>query len=361
MAFGKLGKKNELKKRKQENKQQMDLAQKNRESGTRLMAALRLAKANAAGLPSAEARRVFENITETFITFIDNAAVIGTYDVAEVDKILAEMIDIYTEALKNGDIETAKHGVERIHGGLLEFRKELNIEEVKNADEVLTARIQKLSEYKEVMVLSRKVYVNRKNVEDKEKEYVEYMKEYDALYESVENQTKERPDLYEFLQEYRPGIDQMNSEASEMHTNIEKLNILSKQVEDLKQTMEIFKREYNEQISQLNALKTMLSIKDGLLTKEDMDILDNAVESYRKHLQDAMNEVTRLKELQEKRHQITSNLFSSVSFGKELVENMREYEKLKRKHELRQEGIAKGQQLKNEEQMIVNDEQMLTH
>ena len=361
MAFGKLSKTREQKKRKEENKKQMDLAQKNRESASRLIASLRIAKTNASGIASVEGRRVFSNITETFISFLDNAAVIGQYDVAEIDKILSEMIDIYNEALKNGDIETAKHGVERIHGGLIEFRKELNLDEAAHKEDVLAKRVKSLSEYKEVMVLSRKVFINRKNVEDKEKEYIDYMKNYEVLYEDVENQTKERPDLYEFLKDYRPGIDQMDPEASEMHTNIEKLNILSKQVDDLKQTMEIFKREYNEQISQLEALKTMLSIKDGLLTQEDMDILDNAVESYREHLQDAMNEVTRLKEIQEKRHLITTNLFSSMSFGKELVENMREYEKLKRKHELRQEGIAEGQRLKNEEQMIENDKQILTH
>ena len=361
MAFGKLGQKYEMKKRKQENKQQMDVAQKNRESGARLTAALRLAKANAAGLPSVEGRRVFSNITDTFISFLDNAPVIGSYDVTEIDKILAEMIDVYTEALKNGDIETAKHGVERIHGGILEFRKELNMEEAKNADDVLAVRAQKLSEYKEVMVLSRKVYINRKNVEDKEKEYVDYMNEYDELYKSVENQTEERPDLYEFLQDYRPGIDEMDPEAAGLHTDIEKLTILAKQVDDLKKTMEIFKREYNEQLTQLNALQAMLSIKDGLLSQEDLDILDNAVEAYRRHLQDSMNEVTRLRELQEKRHQITSNLFSSTSFGKELVENVREYEKLKRKHELRQEGIAKGQELKNEKQRNENENQTLTN
>lgn len=361
MAFGKFGQKNEQKKRKQENKKQMDLAQKNRDSSTRLIAALRVAKANASGLPSVEGRRVFANITETFISFLDNASVIGQYDVAEIDKILAEMIDIYNEALKNGDIETAKHGVERIHAGLIEFRKELNLEEAAHKEEVLVKRVEKLSEYKEVMVLSRKVYINRKNVEDKEKEYIEYMKEYDVLFADVEKQTEDRPDLYEFLQDYRPGIDQMLPEASEMHTNIEKLNILAKQVDDLKQTMETFKRAYNEQISQLNALKTMLSIKDGLLTKEDMDILDHAVESYREHLQGAMDEVTRLKEIQEKRHLITSNLFSSMSFGKELVENMREYEKLKRRHELKQQGIAEGQRLKNEKQLNTNEEQVITN
>ncbi len=361
MALTNFGKKREMRIRKEENKKQMDLAQKNRESANRLVAALRVAKTNASGISSVEGRRVFSNITDTFISFLDNAAVIGQYDVAEIDKILAEMIDLYNEALKNGDLETAKHSVERIHSGLLEFRKELTMEEATHKEDVLTKRVQNLSEYKEVLVLSRKVFINRKNVEDKEKEYVEYMKNYETLYESVENQIKERPDLYEFLKDYRPGIDAMNPEAAEMHTNIEKLNIIVKQVDDLKQTMEIFKREYNEQSAQLDSLKTMLSIKDGLLSEEDMEILEKAMDSYREHLQAAMNEVSRLKELHEKRHSITSNIFSSMDFGKELVENVREYEKIKRRHELRQEGIAEGQRLKNEEQLNENEKQVLTH
>ena len=361
MALTNFGKKREQRKRKEVNKKQMDLAQKNRESANRLVAALRVAKANASGIASIEGRRVFSNVSDTFISFLDNSKVIAQYDVAEIDKILAEMIDLYNEALKQGDIETAKHGVERIHAGLLEFRKELTMEEAVHKEDVLAKRVQNLSEYKEVILLSSKVFINRKNVEDKEKEYVEYMKNYEKLYADVEEQTKTRPDLYEFLKDYRPGIDPMNPDAAEMHTNIEKLNILSKQVDDLKQTMEIFKREYNEQSAQLDSLKTMLSIKDGLLTQEDMDILDKAIESYREHLQDAMNEVSRLRALHEKRHSITSNIFSSMDFGKELVENVREYEKLKRRHELRQEGIAEGQRLKNEEQLNEHGKQVLTH
>ena len=59
MALTNFGKKREQRKRKEENKKQMDLAQKNRESANRLVAALRVAKANASGIASIEGRRVF--------------------------------------------------------------------------------------------------------------------------------------------------------------------------------------------------------------------------------------------------------------------------------------------------------------
>lgn len=360
MAFGKLGKSREQKKRREENKKQMDLAQKNRESASRLIAALRVAKTNTSSIDSVEGRRVFSNITETFISFLDNAAVIGQYDVAEIDMILAQMIDIYNDALKNGDLETAKHGVERIHGGLVEFRKELNLEEAAHKEDVIAKRLEKLSEYKEVMVLSRKVFINRKNVEDKEKEYVEYMEKYNKLFEAVENQTKERPDLYEIIKDYRPGIDKLEPEAKELHTKIDQLTSLQDEVDDLKQTMEEFRREYNEQLTALNSMKTMLSIKDGLLTQEDMDILENAIHSYREHLQSIQSEVAQLKALREKKHEITNNIFNSMSFGKELVESVRKYEKLKSREKLRQEGIAEGQRLKQEAQMQENEKQILT-
>ena len=348
MAFGKLKQKNELKKRKQENKTQQEITQRNRESSAKLMAALRLAKASVSGIPTSDGRRVFGNVTDTFISFLDNSPVIGKFDVAPLDQIFGEMIEIYSEALKNGDVETAKHGVERIHGGLVEFRKELNLEEVDQADKVIDERVEKLSQYKEILVLSSRVFINRKNVEDKEKEYIEYMESYKELFKTIEKQTKKRPDLYQFLQDFRPGIDEMDPEAAEMSCNIQKLTKLADQVDDLKCTMELFKAQYNKQMSSLNSLKTILSIKNGLLSAEDMEILNRAVEFYRKHLEETIKESEELREILDTKHQVTSNVFNSVSFGKDVVETVRGYKKLKHKQEIRQEGIKAGLRQKQE-------------
>ena len=361
MALGNFGKKMEQKKRREENKKQMDVTQKNRDSANRLVAALRMAKSNVGGIASVEGRRVFSSNIDVFVSFLDNAPVIGQYDVAEIDHILAEMIDIYNEALKNGDLETSKHCVELIHGALVEFRKELSMEEFAHKEEVLEKRVQGLSEYKTVLVLSKNIFINRKNVEDKQKEYNRFKEEYEKIFKELEAEIKERPDLYEYLQDFRPGIDVMDPEAYAMNSKMDRLNDIADNVSSLKQEMEAFRKEANQQSSQLNDLKTMLSIKSGLLSKEDLDVLDKAIEAYRVHLQSAQDEVKRLKELHDKKHSITSNIFSSVDSGKEVISSLRKFEENRRKEENRQAAIAEGQRLKQEAELNEHEKQILTH
>ena len=91
-----------------------------------------------------------------------------------------------------------------------------------------------------------------------------------------------------------------------------------------------------------------------------MDVLDKAIEAYRVHLQSAQDEVKRLKELHDKKYSITSNIFSSVDSGKEVISSLRKFEENRRKEENRQAAIAEGQRLKQEE-LNEQKKQILTH
>ena len=228
---------------------------KNLESTNNLVKAFQTAKANVSGLTSADHRRVFSNNIDVSISFLNNVPVIDQYDMTEIDTLLTEMIHLYTEALKNGDLETAKHSAESIYIALTEFRKELNMDEVPQ-EEVLNKRVQKLSKYKIVLVLSKNIFINRKSVEDKEKEYNQHIAEYEKIYKELEEEITERPDLYKYIQNFRPGIDELSPEAYEMISKIEKLNKIVDYIYFLNNTI----TDYNQNINDLKqALEYLLT------------------------------------------------------------------------------------------------------
>lgn len=355
MPFLKSAKSKAKKKENQKQKQQTEL---NRESGQRLIDALQQAEMSLSGIENKESRQVFKSILQTFAQYVDNAPVIGQYDVAEIDQSLLEMIAVFDQALKNGDLDTAKRSVERIHAGLADYRKELNVLELERQEEVLAERIEKLGEFKTVLNISNSIYMNRRNVEKKEQEYLTLNEKYNDLFELVEKQTQERPDLYEALLELRPGIDPIPEDAQEMSTNLGNLTMMADQVDDLKATMEIFRKEYNAQVSSLNAMETILTIQNGLLTKAEEERMNEAIDRYHAHLQAAIQEVRRLEELQEKRHIAIVQMMSSMSVGKSVMKYTQKFEALKRRRQLEQEGVARGienqQELENDKQVITN-------
>lgn len=102
------------KNKKKQNHQQKHQTDINRNSGQNLMDALKNVEIGMSGIENPEGRRVFRSITQTFIKYVDNTPAIGQYDVTEMDAILLGMIEIYGQALKEGDLDTAKRGVEYI-------------------------------------------------------------------------------------------------------------------------------------------------------------------------------------------------------------------------------------------------------
>jgi hypothetical protein len=347
------------------NKEQKELAKLNRESAQKLKTALQQAEMNAAGMPTKESQRVFLEMTKTFEYYIDNAQTIATYSTEEIDRVLLEMIEMYSNAMKKGDLETAKHGVGRIHAVLTGFRKELTTEEARKQEEVLGDRISKIGQYKTVMALSDKVHINRKNVERKEKEYIELEAQYKEQYAKVIKMKTERPDLYEILQDLRPGIDKMPAEAAEMNTNIMTLTQMAKQVEDVKQSMETFRNLFESQQSELKSLETMLSIQAGTLEEEDEKKILEAVEQYKNVLQSAIQEIVKTNQLIDDTHIMVGEVFNSSDYGMMTTKSMSEFEKLQKAEEKRRQAILDGQKmaqaLEEEETLDHENDHILTN
>lgn len=347
------------KKRKRENQKQKTQADLNRESGQRLRRAMQNAEMSVSGLENKESRKVFKSILQTFAQYLDEANTIASYDVAEIDQLLLEMTTLFEEALKNGDLDTAKRSVECIHTALLECRRELNEVELNRQDEVLAGRLDNLGKYKAVLETSRSVFLNRRNVITKEKEYLQLMDAYEELFKKVDKQIETRPDLYDQLNSLRPGIDKVPEEAQSLDTDLANLTLMADQVDDLKSAMAIFRKEYNAQISALKSLEATLSVQKGLLSEEVVQQMNDAIERYHEQLNEAILEAERLEELQEKRHQGITQIMSSMAVGKSTMKHTRKYEELRRRREAKQEGEAKGRQI--EQELEHEHETMLTH
>ncbi len=334
--------------KKVKNNQQRSMVDMNRESGNKVASALKDAELSTSGIENTNARKAFSSITNNFAQYIDSAPMIAEYDVSEFDSILLEMIDVYSKALKKGDLETAKRGIDRIHSALADFRKDLTTVEIPKKNEIVFERVDKMKKYKAVLTTSNAVYESYQNIQIKDKEYLEQYEAYEKLYARAKEEEEKHPNVYETLQSIRPGIDQVPEEAQEMDTILKKLEMIEMQVEDLKSTRAIFENDYNAQVESLKSLETMLSIHNSLLTKEEEEQINDAINRYHKQLQDAQLEAERLMELQEKRHSGIQELMTSMTAGKAAMKAVGAYEKMKRKEQMRIEDEERGRILAQE-------------
>lgn len=347
------------KNKKKQNHQQKHQTDINRNSGQNLMDALKNVEIGMSGIENPEGRRVFRSITQTFIKYVDNTPAIGQYDVTEMDAILLGMIEIYGQALKEGDLDTAKRGVEYIQTVLLEYRKELNTLETARKADVLTERTEMMNKYKAVLKISHSVFVNKCNVEEKQKEYQALFGEYKELFEKVKKQKIERPAIYESLLSLRPGIDKIPNNAQEMNRDLTNLRLMAAQKEDLTSDMNLYYQEYNAQLSTLKDMETKLSSKNGILSKEEEQQIHAVIEEYRDRLQQISMEIETLIGIQKKRHAYVEEVMSSMAFGKEAMENVRAFEELLREEELEQEDVARG--MENQQEIENENAQMYSN
>jgi hypothetical protein len=342
------------------NKKQQDQASVNRGSGETLLALLRGAEANLKGLKTPDSQEIFRQVTQSFENYVENASSIASYDLTEIDKLLEDMIKIYSNALKEGDLDTAKRAVDRIHAGLLEFRTEIDETDKERRDAVLKDRIKKLGGHKSLLAASETAFINRKNIIKKEKEYKERYSEYETLYQTVDEEIEKRPDLFKVLKELRPGLDEVPADAAKMFTDIRSLNLISEQVEDIKRALEVLRSQYNAQINSIKSLQTMLSVRNGILSDEDEARMREVVEQYRKDMQDAMLSVQRMEQLQEERILALKEMYKSHGFGMQVLSHMTKFEELKQRREQNQKNVEEGMKHAQEVEQA-NEKQILNN
>ena len=328
--------------KKKENQKQKTKADLNRESGDELIHALKKVGSSMLGIKNPEARRVFTSVNERFVQYISNTTVIGEYDLAEMDAILLAMIEIYNEALNDGDFDTVRRGVTYIQTALLEYRKELNTLEKARKEAVVRERIEMMETYKAVLKISRAVFINKCNVEKKQEEYAKLYGKYKELFEKVKKERMEHPSIYESLQSIRPGIDKIPNNAQEMSTDITNLRLMKGQKEDLASDMNLYFKEYNTHQSTLKSMETRLTSKNGILTKEEETQIHKVIDDYHQRMQQISMEIETLIGIEKKRHAYVEEVMSSMAFGKEAMESVRAFEEMLREEELEQEDAARA-------------------
>ena len=185
------------------------LAEDDRKSGSKIESALTKAKTYAAGIDENYAEQ-----TENFYRRIRSAPTISSYDTSKLDDLLAQVIGIFTDAMKSGHDEVVKDGLTIIRTGF-GLRTELQPHERGEAEKHQKEKEEKLEQWKNYLVNVQAHAENLDELDRLEKDVDEKRTDLTEQYQRLVEEIKGKP-AWEKLKTFRPQKDSLTEEAKEL-------------------------------------------------------------------------------------------------------------------------------------------------
>lgn len=310
---------------KEENKREKDQADKNRKSGEKLAISMSNAAGKARFLNDPALTSIHQRMLNEYTQMLKASSTITGYDTAVVDEQLERIIACYGEALEYRDLDTLERAQNAIKAGI-ELRKELSDTEERDAENAVGKKENQMKDWASYVETSRAYFKNTKNEErlnEKAKAYKEeYMKGREKYYAKATKSVEEE------LDSFRPGIDQLSSDAGEAFVEKQRLVKLAKLAERIIKEKTMCSTQAQSMETMLKTMAVQISNQVFTMTEEARETIVRMQDQIRETQQKIEDDIVFSDKIFDKMNDIVDTFYNSKERGDRIVRANADFQKL---------------------------------
>lgn len=230
------------------------IAKDDRSSGEKIKSALLNAKRYTSMADTPE--QTYLKMTDFYLGKIQTAPTISSYETENLDAMLVEIINIYSDGLRSGHEQVIKEGLDAIKKGFA-LRQELQPHERAEAEQKQHEKEALLSRWKEYLNHVNTCAYNQDEVAKLDKDTAKLRDRTDEKYARLVEEAKSNP-AWQELKTFRPGIDKLTQGAQDLSNKLADYKRFLSIYMDAKKKMIVTTRVAESEEAAISAIRQQL-------------------------------------------------------------------------------------------------------